>query len=185
MGVLLAALVAGTSAWLIGCEPSRSSPSGNESASQADKTRKDESVSGADRGAGAVTAPPARSKTEETAKLEPSGGEGKTKSDSPKGEGKENKDEDGEFVVRDAKTGQKVSGFKIRKLDPNQKPAVQPNPIPPPDPNPSSIEGLTAVTTESGLKYWDIKVGEGEVPHEQAMVRMDYRCWLADGTMAD
>lgn len=183
MGVLLTALVAGASAWLIGCEPSRSSSSSKESASQADKTRKDESINGAGRGSGAVTAPPAPSRTEETAKLEPSGDEGSPKSDSPKGEGKENKDEDGEFVVRDAKTGQVVRDFKIRKLDPNQKPAVQPNPIPPPDLNPSSIEGLKAVTTESGLKYWDIKVGTGDTVESTSDVKTHFTGWKKDGKM--
>ena len=190
IGVLLAALVAGASAWLVGCEPSRSSSSRKENASQVDNIRKDESDSSADRGSGAVTASAAPSKTEEAARPEPSRAEGENKSDSPKGDGKENKDEDGGIVVRDAKTGKAVTGFKIEKLDPNKKRVIKkrvipPNPIPQPDPNPSSIEGLKAVTTESGLKYWDIKVGEGEVPHEQAMVKIDYRCWLADGTMAD
>ncbi|MCH8244254.1 MAG: hypothetical protein IH897_16835, partial [Planctomycetes bacterium] len=150
-----------------------------------DNIRKDESDSSADRGSGAVTASAAPSKTEEAARPEPSRAEGENKSDSPKGDGKENTDEGGGIVVRDAKTGKAVTGFKIEKLDPNKKRVIPPNPIPQPDPNPSSIEGLKAVTTESGLKYWDIKVGEGEVPQEQAMVKVDYRCWLADGAMAD
>ena len=163
IGVLLAALVAGASAWLVGCEPSRSSSSRKENALQVDNIRKDESDSSADRGSGAVTASAAPSKTEEAARPEPSRAEGENKSDSPKGDGKENTDEGGGIVVRDAKTGKAVTGFKIEKLDPNKKRVIPPNPIPQPDPNPSSIEGLKAVTTESGLKYWDIKVGEGEV----------------------
>lgn len=185
LALLLAALVVGANAWLIGCEPSRSSSSTKESGSHVDSVRKDESNTSADRGSGAVSASPVPLKTANAAEPEPSRADEETKSDASKGNGKEIKDEGGGVVVRDAKTGKAVAGFKIEKLDPNKKRVLPPNPIPQPDPNPSSIDGLKAVTTESGLKYWDIKVGEGEVPHEQAMVRMDYRCWLADGTMAD
>lgn len=184
-GVLLAALVSGANAWLMGCKPSRSSSSPKETASQVDNIRKDDSDAGGDRSSGAATASPAPLKSEKVAKPEPSGRDGETKSDTAKGVGEENKDEGGEFVLRDAKTGQVAEDFQIKKFDPNKKRDVPPNALPPPDPNPSSTVGLKAVTKESGLKYWDIKVGEGEVPHEQAMVVVDYRCWLADGTMAD
>jgi|GEM_PF-45444 len=50
-----------------------------------------------------------------------------------------------------------------------------------PDPLPSSVDGLKAVVLESGVKYWDIKVGEGLLPHEDAMIITSFRAWLMDG----
>lgn len=47
------------------------------------------------------------------------------------------------------------------------------------------IEGLKMVETKSGLKYWDIKVGEGETPASGAKVSVHYTGWLTDGTMFD
>lgn len=49
----------------------------------------------------------------------------------------------------------------------------------------TSIEGLTVVETPSGLKYWDIKAGEGETPAAGAKVSVHYTGWLTDGTMFD
>ena len=60
-----------------------------------------------------------------------------------------------------------------------------PAPTPSPEPTPRPIEGIEPVTTESGLKYWDIKAGEGETPRSGAKVTVDYTGWLKDGTMFD
>jgi len=54
-----------------------------------------------------------------------------------------------------------------------------------PDPVQSSIEGLTPVTTESGLKYYVLKAGDGEVPRSGAEVTAHYSGWLTDGTLFD
>lgn len=54
-----------------------------------------------------------------------------------------------------------------------------------PDPVPSSIEGLTPVTTESGLKYYVLKKGDGEIPRSGAEVTAHYSGWLTDGTLFD
>ena len=48
-----------------------------------------------------------------------------------------------------------------------------------------SIEGLTPVTSESGLKYYDFKVGDGEQPEPGAIVSLNFTGWLADGKMFD
>jgi FKBP-type peptidyl-prolyl cis-trans isomerase len=54
-----------------------------------------------------------------------------------------------------------------------------------PDPVQSSIEGLTPVTTESGLKYYVLKEGDGEIPRSGADVKAHYSGWLTDGTLFD
>lgn len=41
------------------------------------------------------------------------------------------------------------------------------------------------VTTPSGLKYYDIKIGEGDSPQETSRVKMHYTGWLEDGTVFD
>jgi FKBP-type peptidyl-prolyl cis-trans isomerase len=42
------------------------------------------------------------------------------------------------------------------------------------------------VTTESGLKYWDIKVGEGASPAgPTSTVTVHYSGWLTDGRLFD
>lgn len=48
---------------------------------------------------------------------------------------------------------------------------------------PTSVKGLKAVTTESGLKYWDIKVGKGERLLPDATVIFEVTAWLSDGTV--
>lgn len=53
-------------------------------------------------------------------------------------------------------------------------------------PQPPSVEGLKEVTTESGLKYWDIKVGDGIQPNSNiSKVQVHYSGWLTDGTPFD
>ncbi len=53
------------------------------------------------------------------------------------------------------------------------------------DPFPTSVEGLKGITTDSGLKYWDIKVGTGSSPPPNAYVIVHYSGWLDDGTLFD
>jgi len=66
------------------------------------------------------------------------------------------------------------------------KPGEQPQPEEKPQPTPSSVEGLTPVTTESGLKYYDIKVGDGEQPYnKRATVTVHYTGWLTSGKVFD
>jgi FKBP-type peptidyl-prolyl cis-trans isomerase len=40
-------------------------------------------------------------------------------------------------------------------------------------------------TTPSGLKYYDIKAGEGGSPKESSRVKVHYTGWLTDGTIFD
>lgn len=47
----------------------------------------------------------------------------------------------------------------------------------------AKMEKQDTVTTASGLKYIDIKVGNGAVPKAGQMVEAHYTGWLADGTM--
>ncbi|GJM26406.1 MAG: hypothetical protein DHS20C16_28210 [Phycisphaerae bacterium] len=54
-----------------------------------------------------------------------------------------------------------------------------------PDPVQVSFEGLTPVTTESGLKYYVLKKGDGETPQSGAEVKVHYSGWLTDGTLFD
>jgi peptidylprolyl isomerase len=41
------------------------------------------------------------------------------------------------------------------------------------------------VTTISGLKYYDIKVGNGPMPHAGQQVKVHYTGWLTDGKKFD
>jgi len=54
-----------------------------------------------------------------------------------------------------------------------------------PPPKQTSIEGIQPVTTPSGLKYWDIKVGDGAIPQPTSQVTVHYSGWLTDGTLFD
>ena len=58
-------------------------------------------------------------------------------------------------------------------------------PAPPADPTPTPTEGMEVITTESGLKYVDLKPGEGETPKSGAIVTVHYSGWLEDGTLFD
>jgi peptidylprolyl isomerase len=58
-------------------------------------------------------------------------------------------------------------------------------PVQPPDPVPTPTEGMPVITTESGLKYVDIKVGDGAQPPEGGTVKVHYSGWLDDGTLFD
>ena len=45
---------------------------------------------------------------------------------------------------------------------------------------PTKVTG-DGVKTDSGLIYWDIRVGNGEVAKEASRVRVHYTGWLANG----
>lgn len=45
--------------------------------------------------------------------------------------------------------------------------------------------GTKAVTTESGLMYVDLKVGDGPTPQKTDKVEVHYTGWLLDGTKFD
>ncbi len=53
------------------------------------------------------------------------------------------------------------------------------------DPEQRSFDGVTPVTTESGLKYYDIKVGDGPIPKPGSTVKVHYSGWLKNGKLFD
>jgi len=186
MRITLVAVGAGAGAWSVGCKSSRSLSETTQDASQVDDAAEvQSSLNGAASIPEDEPAPQAELQTNQAANLAASPPEQKTKPEPKKPDGEETSDEPIEIQARDSRTGQPIRGVTMTKVDPNKPRVTPPNAIPPADPNPSSIEGLKRVETESGLKYWDIKIGKGEVPHEQAMVEIDYRCWLSDGKLVD
>lgn len=54
-------------------------------------------------------------------------------------------------------------------------------------PKPTPVGDIQPVTTPTGLKYWDLKVGEGAGPEGDASrtVTVHYSGWLTDGTLFD
>jgi len=51
---------------------------------------------------------------------------------------------------------------------------------------PGDAVSTAGVTTDSGLVYYDLKVGEGETPASgTARVKVHYSGWLVDGTQFD
>ncbi|MEJ2733932.1 MAG: FKBP-type peptidyl-prolyl cis-trans isomerase [Anaerolineae bacterium] len=50
---------------------------------------------------------------------------------------------------------------------------------------PTEVEEAQYVTTESGLKYADLEVGQGPAPEEGQTVSVHYTGWLEDGTKFD
>ena len=56
---------------------------------------------------------------------------------------------------------------------------------PPAAPKQTPVDKITPVTTESGLKYWDIKVGDGDSPQATSTVTVHYSGWLTDGKLFD
>jgi FKBP-type peptidyl-prolyl cis-trans isomerase len=49
----------------------------------------------------------------------------------------------------------------------------------------SPVDGITPVTTPTGLKYWVLQAGDGAVPTPGQTVSVHYTGWLADGTKFD
>lgn len=68
--------------------------------------------------------------------------------------------------------------------DPNEFPEVVRGKPGPPVPQ-TRVDGITPVTTESGLKYWEIKEGTGPAPQPDSTVKVHYSGWLTDGRMFD
>jgi FKBP-type peptidyl-prolyl cis-trans isomerase len=60
-----------------------------------------------------------------------------------------------------------------------RKPATRPNTA-----APTKVSG-DGVKTDSGLQYWDIRVGNGEVAQEGHRVRVHYTGWLTTGKKFD
>jgi peptidylprolyl isomerase len=50
---------------------------------------------------------------------------------------------------------------------------------------PTKVEEAKYVTTPSGLKYYDLKVGDGASPAKGQNVNVHYSGWLTDGTLFD
>jgi len=50
---------------------------------------------------------------------------------------------------------------------------------------PTEIDEADYVTTDSGLKYYDLKVGDGDTPRSGEMPLVHYVAWLEDGTKID
>lgn len=51
--------------------------------------------------------------------------------------------------------------------------------------SPTEVDEADYVTTDSGLKYYDLEVGDGPTPQPGEMVSVHYTGWLEDGTMFD
>ncbi len=54
-----------------------------------------------------------------------------------------------------------------------------------PVPELTEVKEEDYVIADSGLKYYDIQVGEGATPQEGQQVTVDYAGWLTDGTLFD
>ena len=52
-------------------------------------------------------------------------------------------------------------------------------------PRPTEVPEDQYVTTPSGLKYYDLKAGQGEFPKENSRIRINFTGWLEDGTIFD
>src|SRR5258706_6312652 len=68
--------------------------------------------------------------------------------------------------------------FEVELVDINAAP-------PPPPDAPTKVDQSKYITTPSGLKYYDLKVGDGPTPQKGATVNVHYTGWLTDGKMFD
>jgi peptidylprolyl isomerase len=62
--------------------------------------------------------------------------------------------------------------------------AAEPGPPPPPE-APTQVDEADYTTTDSGLKYYDLEEGSGDLPQNGQMATVHYTGWLEDGTMFD
>jgi peptidylprolyl isomerase len=62
--------------------------------------------------------------------------------------------------------------------------STEPGPPPPPE-APTQVEEASYVTTDTGLKYYDLKEGSGNTPQARQIVVVHYTGWLEDGKMFD
>jgi len=68
---------------------------------------------------------------------------------------------------------------------PAQTSTVKPTVVARPNPTaPTKVTGA-GVKTESGLVYWDIRVGNGDAAKEGSRVRVHYTGWLTNGKKFD
>lgn len=80
-----------------------------------------------------------------------------------------------------------AAGQEEKKPAETKPAATEPptKPTPPPDPKQTPIDGLKEVKTESGLKYWDIKVGDGPSPKPEHKITVHYSGWFTNGELFD
>ncbi len=57
--------------------------------------------------------------------------------------------------------------------------------LPPSPKSPTEVKEADYTTTASGLKYYDLKEGDGATPKAGQMVKIHYTGWLEDGTKFD
>ena len=74
-----------------------------------------------------------------------------------------------------------VLGFAALAQTPTHKPV---HPVRPNTNAPSKVTG-EGIKTDSGLQYWDIKVGTGEVAKDGSHVKVHYTGWLTTGRKFD
>lgn len=68
---------------------------------------------------------------------------------------------------------------------PTAEATAKPAPATPDAPTPTAVADSEYVTDASGLKYYDLQVGDGAAPTEGSVVFVHYTGWLTDGTMFD
>jgi peptidylprolyl isomerase len=51
--------------------------------------------------------------------------------------------------------------------------------------NPTEVAKADYTTTDSGLKYYDLKIGDGDSPRPEQPVKVNYTGWLEDGAKFD
>ena len=102
-------------------------------------------------------------------------------------------------TIKEGLMGMKAGGRRKLLVTATRPPTTQSSTEPPPvqmiveldlldvsePPRPTETPEDQYVTTPSGLKYYDIKVGQGEAPESSSRVKINFTGWLADGTMFD
>ncbi|HXM59760.1 MAG TPA: FKBP-type peptidyl-prolyl cis-trans isomerase [Terriglobales bacterium] len=72
-----------------------------------------------------------------------------------------------------------IVGFMMAQTAPAKKTPATPN-----TKAPTKVTG-DGVKTDSGLQYWDIRLGNGETAKEGSRVRVHYTGWLTNGKKFD
>lgn len=83
-------------------------------------------------------------------------------------------------VKRDDNAEEESEGVDAKAPEPTGAPGGESA-----DPSPTPVDDLKMVVTESGLKYWDIQVGDGEIPEPNGKVKARWRAWFTDGRVLD
>ena len=68
--------------------------------------------------------------------------------------------------------------FEVELVDFGEGPPTPPE-------APTEVEDADYTTTDSGLKYFDLVEGDGDIPETGSIVEVHYTGWLEDGTMFD